>query len=271
MLSLNSTNANPPKLIKILAIGNSFSVDAMKYLYQILENAGVKKIILGNLYIGGCSLEKHLENAKADNSAYTYYKNTTGEWEKHPEKSINYGIADEKWDYITMQQASGYSGLEPSYGDTLSELMEIVKSKKLKKTKLIWHGTWAYQNDSTHRHFPNYECSQQKMYDQIICALKNQIVSKSDFVVIIPNTTAIQNLRTSFLGDTLTRDGFHLSLDIGRFTAGLTFYVILSGMPVDIINYNPSPDVITDDVMRVIKESVKNAVLKPFEVTKSHF
>lgn len=258
----------PPKSIKILAIGNSFSVDAMGYLYQILRDAGVKKIILGNLYIGGCSLATHLENARENKCEYKYYKNTNGEWVKHPEKSINYGIADERWDFITMQQASGYSGVESSYGETLRELVQIVKSKKPKKAKLIWHGTWAYQNDSTHRHFLSYDCNQQNMYEQIICAINNQIVNNPDFVGIIPNTTAIQNLRTSFLGDTITRDGFHLSLDIGRYTAGLTFFTVLAGVSVDNIKYNPAPDVITAEIMAVIKESVKNAVEKPFEVTK---
>ena len=37
------------KSLKILAVGNSFSVDGMEYLYQIAKNAGVEEIILGNL------------------------------------------------------------------------------------------------------------------------------------------------------------------------------------------------------------------------------
>lgn len=46
------------KPVKILAVGNSFSEDATFYLPQIAE-AGGKSLILGRLYIGGCSLERH--------------------------------------------------------------------------------------------------------------------------------------------------------------------------------------------------------------------
>ena len=47
--------------MKVLAIGNSFSEDATRYLHQIGEAAGVKNQIV-NLYIGGCPLETHWEN-----------------------------------------------------------------------------------------------------------------------------------------------------------------------------------------------------------------
>ena len=68
------------KSISVLTIGNSFSVDGMEYLYQILKEDGVEEIVLGNLYIGGCSLATHAGNFAGNNAAYTYYKNTTGTW-----------------------------------------------------------------------------------------------------------------------------------------------------------------------------------------------
>ncbi len=44
--------------MNILAIGNSFSQDATRYLYDIAlsDNVNIKVV---NLYIGGCSLELH--------------------------------------------------------------------------------------------------------------------------------------------------------------------------------------------------------------------
>ena len=42
--------------LRILAIGNSFSQDAVEqYLYELLKAEGIEAII-GNMYIGGCSL-----------------------------------------------------------------------------------------------------------------------------------------------------------------------------------------------------------------------
>ena len=68
--------------IKILAIGNSFSVDAMEYLYGMLVDLGYEEIVLGNLYIAGCTLETHATNFQNNSASYTYYLNTTGTWNK---------------------------------------------------------------------------------------------------------------------------------------------------------------------------------------------
>jgi len=55
--------AKPQKeTIKILAIGNSFSDDAVEYLDE-LAIADSVPLIVGNLYIGGCSLQRHWKNA----------------------------------------------------------------------------------------------------------------------------------------------------------------------------------------------------------------
>ena len=64
------------KSLKVLAIGNSFSDDAMQYVYEVATDAGIEKVTLGKLYIGGCSLATHLSNAKENKSAYDYKVNT---------------------------------------------------------------------------------------------------------------------------------------------------------------------------------------------------
>ena len=66
------------KTLKVLAIGNSFSVDGMEYIYGIAKSAGYTNIVLGNLYIGGCSLSKHESNAKNNAPAYEFFTNTDG-------------------------------------------------------------------------------------------------------------------------------------------------------------------------------------------------
>ena len=45
--------------LRVLAIGNSFSQDAVEqYLHELGKSEGYIMII-GNMYIGGCSLERH--------------------------------------------------------------------------------------------------------------------------------------------------------------------------------------------------------------------
>src|SRR3546814_10463706 len=75
--SFCSTNAREqPDTLRVLAIGNSFSQDAVEqYLYE-LAAAADKPIIIANMYIGGAPLSLHWENADADKAAYRDRKST---------------------------------------------------------------------------------------------------------------------------------------------------------------------------------------------------
>lgn len=250
--------------MKILAIGNSFSEDAMEYLYQILRALGEEDITLGNLFIGGCPIEKHVLNAETDAPAYSYRKNVDGEWVKILEyKSID-ALQSEQWDFISMQQASRYSGLLDSY-EKLPKLIKFARENSNSQAKFFWHMTWAYQKDATHEAFSNYQNDQMKMYSAVINAVKTLILPNKEFEFIVPSGTAIQNARTSYLGDTLTRDGFHLSIPLGRYIAGLAWARMLTGKSVRGISY--APEGVDEKMKEMAIEAVETAVQKPFEVT----
>jgi DNA-directed RNA polymerase subunit M/transcription elongation factor TFIIS len=76
------------KTLKVLALGNSFSCDAMEYLWDIADNAGVENIVLGNINISACSLDMYLEYIW-DDSTHNYRKNTDGTW-----KDRTFTVAD---------------------------------------------------------------------------------------------------------------------------------------------------------------------------------
>ncbi len=261
--------AAPPGSLKILAIGNSFSTDAMQYLAQISKDLGVEEIVLGNLYIGGCSIDTHYSHARAGDGAYTYYKTTDGSWSNKKNATLLSGIKDEEWDVITLQQTSKTCGLPASYKN-LAALVAYVEENKPASARLCWHMTWAYQQDSTHSSFPNYKNDQMTMYNMIISTTAECVDTIPAFSSVIPAGTAIQNARTGFIGDTLTRDGYHLSYDIGRLLAGMTWFASITGCSVENMTYNPAPTVITDDVMALLKESVAAAVATPRAVTESN-
>lgn len=90
-------------VLKILTIGNSFSVDCMQFVYNIAKAAGVQKIKLGNLYISGCSLETHLNNAKSDAKAYTFYTNNSGTWVTNSNYKLSAGVKSDNWDFVSFQ------------------------------------------------------------------------------------------------------------------------------------------------------------------------
>src|SRR5690606_12218230 len=72
--------ASADGIIKILAIGNSFSEDALESYVSNLAIADGLQIVIGHLVIGGSSLQQHLTNATNNSAAYSYRKiNVTGD------------------------------------------------------------------------------------------------------------------------------------------------------------------------------------------------
>lgn len=135
--------------------------------------------------------------------------------------------------------------------------------------EVIWHMTWAYQSDYTGSTFANYGYDQKTMYNRIVNAVKNNIEKREYIRGIIPVGTAVQNLRTSYFGDTLTRDGFHLNLKEARYTAALTWFAYLTGGDIDKIDW--VPDAGLSNHLGAIREAVKNALKTPYKVTDSTF
>lgn len=257
------------KSLKVLAIGNSFSVDAMEYLWDICDSAGIEDIVLGNLYIGGCSLDTHWANMQSDAAAYEYYNNEWGSWGKS-KKSIRYALQSEEWDIITIQQVSQNSGQTNTFHNLQNILDYIKQYSKNPDAKIYWHMTWAYQNGSTHSGFANYGKNQMQMYNAITAAGQYILDNYDDIDGLIPSGTAIQNLRTSYIGDTLTRDGYHMSYSTGRYTAALTWFHTITGYPVENVDWYPNGSYkVNPDDLDAIREAVTNAVANPFEVTNS--
>ncbi len=255
------------KTLKVLAIGNSFSSDATEYLWDIAKDGGVEKIIIGNLYIGGCALDKHYSNIRANAGAYTYYKNTNGKWTSTSGVSVQKGLSDEEWDIVTVQQASGSSGVETTYSP-LTKILEFIAQNE-PNADVYWHLTWAYQQNSTHSSFPTYGSDQMKMYNAILKAYDSKVKVQESIVGAIPSGTAVQNLRSSYIGDTVTRDGYHMSYDYGRYTVALTWFAYLTGGDVDKVDWLPaSYAAALKDHLPAMREAVKGALAKPFEVTK---
>lgn len=254
-------------ILKILTIGNSFSDDSMEYVYQIARSAGVEKLRLGNLYIGGCTLDTHAANARGDKGAYEYRTNNRGTWSTVNGYKMSDAIRSENWDYISLQQASGSSGMDRTYGE-LAYLIGYVQ-ELCPDAKIVWNMTWAYQQDSTHGEFSKYNKDQTTMYKAILAAVEKRVRGKKEIYDVIPTGTAIQNARTSYIGDHLTRDGYHLSYDLGRYVAGLTFVHKLTGLSVEGVDFMPAG--VDENMRKIAIESATNAVKMPTDVTGSAY
>lgn len=257
-----------PPPVKILAIGNSFSMDALSHFYE-MASIVEPNLVVGHLYKGGTSLGNHFTYADFDERAYEYFKrgpNGLDSVEPY-QRSID-GILDEDWDVITIQQVSGDSGLAGSYEPFLTGMIRYIRDNATNPNlKIHFHMTWAYQQDSTHDRFKDYANRQDVMYESILYAVQNVIVSNKKIRGVIPSGTTIQNLRTSFFDDKLTRDGYHLN-KYGQIAAGMTWlkYFYNNDLAeidlVDLFN-------LTEKQSTAIKEAVETAIEKPFEITEA--
>ena len=253
------------KTVRILAIGNSFSQDAVEqYLHELAEAEGISTII-GNMFIGGCSLERHVKNARDNAPAYAYRKiGTDGKKREKGKMSLEAVLADEDWDYVSLQQASPFSGMYETYEASLPELIEYVKARLPKKTKLMLHQTWAYASTSRHSGFKNYNCNQLTMYQAIADAVK-KAAKANKIKIVIPSGTAIQNARTSFIGDHLNRDGYHLDVKVGRYTAACTWFERI--FKHNVVGNPYAPEGLDEARKAVAQKAAHAAVKHPYKVT----
>ena len=130
------------KAIKILGVGNSFTVDSMRrFLFGILESAGYTDITLGYLHIGGCSLDTHYDNLTNNKAAYEYWKNTDDDWVQYTPATAKKAFGEAKWDVVTIQQVSSDSGRPDTY-KKLEAVVDMLRQSE-PQAKILWHMTWA--------------------------------------------------------------------------------------------------------------------------------
>lgn len=210
-------------MIKILAVGNSFSQDATALAEFLSDGISVR-----NLYVGGCSLERHCKMAD-EGERYEYQHG--GERISTCGITLKDALLSEKWDFVTVQQASGLSGIKESYYPYLNYL--ISRIRQYTDAEIVFHRTWAYETGSDHPSFPSYGCDRRIMWDRIK-SVTDEAAAREN-LRIIPVGDFIARLReTDFFsvengGLSLCRDGFHLSLNYGRFAAACVWVKFFTG------------------------------------------
>jgi beta-glucosidase len=264
-------------VLRILAIGNSFSDDGTEYLPALLENLDVDNVEVARLYVGGCTLESHMKFYDNEEAAYLFYHSKAGEnkWHKNDEKvTMQYALAMGEWDIITMQQASGFSGKYDSYTPHLGRLIEVVKRAQ-PNAKLVWHMTWSYSTESKHKHFPYYDSNQTKMDNAILDCLNTLLSEYDEIESIIPSGTVIKSLRSSAINNypkDLTRDGFHMGHGAGRYALACTWYETLiepytgKSMMYNTLRVSGGMVSVSDAVALYCQQAAKQAAKHPFDV-----
>ncbi len=234
--------------MNVLAIGNSFSMDATRYLAQIAKSDNFNLEVV-NLYIGGCSLSHHFRNIMSDKKAYElqYGGFSTGFY-----VSVKEALLNREWDFVTMQQVSHESISYETYQPYLNELSAYVK-KYAPKARQIIHQTWAYEDGSARLcNELGYKTSAD-MYTDIEKAYE-KAAKDIDAEFIIPSGKLMQRLSEKI--GTVHRDTFHATKGAARYALGLLWYNKLTGNDVAGIELNDFDEEVTESQINVIKELI---------------
>lgn len=233
--------------MKILAIGNSFSVDATRYLHQIARNDGVE-IKVVNLYIGGCSLKQHAENIAADAKNYHLYFNgfDTGFM-----TTVREALQSDEWDVVTLQQASHESTDYALWQPYLGRVAEVVRQEA--PSSSLWiHKTWAYEEGCERLQIAKCR-TRQEMYERLSDAYA-KAATEIKATGIIPCGDVMERLMDS--GIAVHRDTFHARYGAGRYALGLTWYRTLTGNDVSLNTYHDFDEEVTENELALIQKAV---------------
>lgn len=289
--------------LNVLAIGNSFSISALKYAPQIASTLGVK-LNLASICIGGCSLERHANNVSAFNedpafhpylvtwnyaslpsnalppfiTATSSVTNENGFVTYH--SNITPILKSEKWDIVTIQQASHESWKTDSYHPHVDKLIEEIRTYA-PQAKIVIQQTWSYSKldpriYSLETKGPGtWGFDQTKMYELLTENYEN--LSKEYNLEIIPTGKTVQLYRSHIKGkpiedDVVGRtwtnedgsngcDSIHLNSK-GEYLQGCVWIEKLFGVDVRTISEDPSDSTLpgTPEERALLRECVHATV-----------
>ena len=238
--------------INVLSIGNSFSQDAQRYLHDLARSEGASLETV-NLYIGGCSLERHFRNMKGDKREYSLEIN--GHSSGGFMVSIKGALLARSWDYITLQQASHFSYKEESYQPYLKELAAYVR-EMCPGAKILIHQTWGYESGSDRILAQGFEKFEEMF--ELVKKCYDKAAAEIQADGIIPSGQAFMYMQQKV--EKIHRDTFHASLGLGRFVLALVWYKYLTGNSVSRVSFKAFDEEVTEQEYQIALEVVESVV-----------
>jgi len=179
--------------LRVLSIGNSFSLDALSYVPFIMKAVAPEVYLkLGIMYIGGGSLENFC-NA-LDTTAFRYYWSHGAQpWDERLDVSLTEIIESQPWDVITLQQKSSISRDYSTYQPYLNQLIGWLDNHTSSAHEYAWLITPSYP-EGLDRLAPDTTSVQ--MFERILQCVRN-LQQDTGIEFLLPCGTAIQNARTT--------------------------------------------------------------------------
>jgi hypothetical protein len=161
-----SSFAGEAKTVKLLTIGNSFSANATHYLGD-LAKAGGHTLVHQPLVIGGASFQVHAEKAQKHEADP---KDKAGLYTSG--RGLKENLELQKWDYVTIQQASIKSHDIATYQPSAGWLRDYV-TKHAPQAKLLVHETWEYRKDDPRFTKPSDKPGEPKTQEEMYTGLRS--------------------------------------------------------------------------------------------------
>lgn len=221
-----TTVSQEEKPLRILSIGNSYSMDAHHFLSALAAHEG-RRIRTVNLYHSGCSLKKHYDFWQNNEAAYQYEVNGKIDWNSHV--SLLDILPTEQWDIITLQESSYASATTTEHQTYLDTLLKALRFY-CPNAKIYLHQTWAY-GDGYSAHSSATGGSMAGMWAKVKDFYDRE--SAATGLPLIPAGEAMFAAQQAFnargLGESIQRDGSHASESWGRYLLALVWYKTLTG------------------------------------------
>ncbi len=249
-------------MVKILYIGNSFSVDILEHAVNVAHDLGIGDVKIGNLMYPACSLKMHLNNIETDAPHYIYYENCGSGWTETLNVSIAEAMKKDDWNVIGIFPGTGDGSAHSSHEayERLPELIRRVRELASPRARLVYNLTWLSDKENPKKELALYNGDQELVMSMIADRIRQYVIGPGEFWKVVPAGAAVQNARNE--GVLITRDGYHLSLTTGRYMAALT--LIGTVTDADVTNATWYPEGMTaEDRDRAIRWAQK-ALLDPY-------
>lgn len=233
-ISTNTFNILKKDSLKVLHIGNSFTINSTSYLSDMVKAAGidVNDMCLYRCYRGGGSFSTFIDNWNdIDSKSYSVSRVIGGITlpirscaTPYNGANIRKVFTDCRWDLIIIQQVSKYSHEYASWNQDnikghLQELISLIRTYQPQAAigvNLV-HASYRLGNntDSLFR---------------LIADSYRQFCIDYDVDFIIPYGTAIQNIRNSSINTTrygFSNDKHHLASGVGQYVANAAYFEAL--------------------------------------------
>ena len=228
--------------VKVLMVGNSFSVDAMAYVHEIARADGIN-FVAGVLYYGGCTLEQHNDFIFNRKNVYTYYKNGITD---EPDVTFWDVIADEDWDVVTFQNPSTVAGLYDSWFPYIPRFLSMMETL-YPEIEVGLHMTWVspwFMEGQNNRKLANYNDSTDLAHSMNVSTHK-RIIQEHGISFVIPSGVSMMNMHgtpvcdSTKMATSFCRDDTCHANEKGRYMIACTVYETITGHKVTGNTYAP--------------------------------